>query len=162
MNIRIATTQDCLLIQSLAATIWPVAYRTILSKEQLDYMLDKFYTPTALEQQMEQGQVFFILEENSEALGFAAVALHEKPNIAKLHKLYVLSHLQGKGWGRILLEHCCAYALQHHQQSIFLNVNRFNKALTFYEKFGFTCIETVDIPIGNGYFMEDFVMEKRL
>lgn len=162
MNIRIATAQDCPLIQSLAETIWPVAYRTILSNDQLDYMLDKFYTPTAIERQMEQGQVFFILEENSEALGFAAVAIDEKPKAAKLHKLYVLSHLQGKGWGRILLEHCCAYALQHHQQSIFLNVNRFNNALNFYEKFGFTCVETVDIPIGNGYLMEDYVMQKKL
>lgn len=162
MNIRTASTQDCPLIQLLAKTIWPVAYQAILAQDQLDYMLDKFYSPVALEKQMEQGQVFFILEENSQALGFAAVALHEKPNVAKLHKLYILSHLQGNGLGKMLLEHCCTYAMQHHQQFIFLNVNRFNSALTFYEKFGFTCVETVDIPIGRGYLMEDYVLQKAL
>lgn len=41
-----------------------------------------------------------------------------------------------------------------------LNVNRQNKARIFYEKFGFVIVEEKDIPIGNGYFMNDYVMQK--
>jgi hypothetical protein len=38
-------------------------------------------------------------------------------------------------------------------------VNRYNKAKDFYEKAGFKIIETVDIEIGNGFYMNDYVME---
>ena len=33
---------------------------------------------------------------------------------------------------------------------------------SFYEKLGFAVIKEEDIDIGNGYFMIDFVMEKKL
>jgi ribosomal protein S18 acetylase RimI-like enzyme len=43
-----------------------------------------------------------------------------------------------------------------------LQVNRYNKAKDFYNKLGFTVIEETDFDIGNGYFMNDYVMEKKL
>ena len=45
---------------------------------------------------------------------------------------------------------------------LFLNVNRFNKAQYFYKKLGFEVAYEEDIEIGNGYLMEDFVMEKKI
>lgn len=45
--------------------------------------------------------------------------------------------------------------------SLGLNVNRYNKAKGFYERLGFNVIGEENIPIGNGYFMNDYVMEKR-
>jgi ribosomal protein S18 acetylase RimI-like enzyme len=38
-------------------------------------------------------------------------------------------------------------------------VNRENKAIGFYNKLGFTIIAEEDIPIGNGFFMNDYVMQ---
>ena len=52
--------------------------------------------------------------------------------------------------------------IQRGAVSLLLNVNRQNKAKFFYEKLGFTVIKEEDIDIGNGYFMNDYVMEKRL
>jgi ribosomal protein S18 acetylase RimI-like enzyme len=43
-----------------------------------------------------------------------------------------------------------------------VNVNRHNKALHFYEKYGFKIIREEDIDIGEGYFMNDYVMELKL
>ncbi len=43
-----------------------------------------------------------------------------------------------------------------------LNVNRSNKARFFYEKLGFNVVREEDIDIGNNYFMNDFVMEKKV
>ena len=43
-----------------------------------------------------------------------------------------------------------------------LNVNRFNKAIYFYQKNQFEIVEEVDIEIGNGYLMEDYVMKRNL
>ena len=40
-----------------------------------------------------------------------------------------------------------------------LNVNRQNTAIGFYKKLGFKIIAEEDIPIGNGFFMNDYVMQ---
>ena len=54
------------------------------------------------------------------------------------------------------------FALENNSASVILNVNRFNKALSFYERMGFKVIDEVNIEIGNGYLMEDYVMEKTI
>ena len=46
-------------VKELAYAIWPSAYAEILSKEQLVYMLDRFYNLEALQQQVENGQQFY-------------------------------------------------------------------------------------------------------
>ena len=43
-----------------------------------------------------------------------------------------------------------------------LNVNRNNPAMGFYKKQGFGIIYEEDIQIGNGYEMNDYVMQKLL
>ena len=52
MKIEKASINDIETIQQLAAAIWPVAYNEILKTEQLDYMLQKFYSVGALKDQM--------------------------------------------------------------------------------------------------------------
>jgi len=39
-----------------------------------------------------------------------------------------------------------------------LNVNRNNKALHFYEHKGMKKLREGDFPIGNGYYMNDYIM----
>jgi hypothetical protein len=46
--------------------------------------------------------------------------------------------------------------------SLFLQVNRYNNAKIFYERLGFTEIDFINLDIGNGYFMNDYIMEKKL
>jgi hypothetical protein len=38
-------------------------------------------------------------------------------------------------------------------------VNRFNTALGFYKRIGFSIVTEENIDIGQGYWMEDYVME---
>ena len=56
--LKVTTKEQLQVVADLASAIWPVAYATILSKEQLHYMLDKFYNLEALQKQLENGQVF--------------------------------------------------------------------------------------------------------
>jgi ribosomal protein S18 acetylase RimI-like enzyme len=160
--IRPATPDDYIVIQTLAHEIWPEAYASILSPAQLAYMLDKFYALEALQQQMDAGQAFLILEEANVAQGFAAYQLDYTPGVTQLHKLYVRTAQQHKGWGNSFLETIEQRAVKAEQHTLRLNVNRFNAAQLFYQKKGFQIVETIDIPIGEGYWMEDFIMEKKL
>ena len=69
---------------------------------------------------------------------------------------------QGKGIGKKVIDEIGKLALENNSKALLLNVNRFNTALGFYKKIGFEVIEEVNIEIGNGYLMEDYVMEKKL
>lgn len=149
------------IIQDLAYAIWPSAYGEILSKEQLQYMLTKFYSFDALEQQMiEKKHVFYIAVDNfDKPLGFVAYELNCEPQKTKIHKIYVLPETQGTGLGKQLVALVKEQALENNQKTIFLNVNKYNKAKLFYEKLGFVIIKEEVIDIGNNYVMDDFVME---
>ena len=73
MHIREATPSDFLTIQALAHQIWPTAYAEILSQEQLQYMLDLFYTPNALSFHQSNGQKFYLLEVTETNFGVAGL-----------------------------------------------------------------------------------------
>ena len=158
-----ATVEDFETIRSIAHTTWPVAYGEILSKAQLDYMLDKMYSDTALLDNLSKGHHFILANEDSVCLGFAAFEHHYlNEKCTRLHKIYLLPETQGKGLGKIVLERIVALAKENHSDRISLNVNRFNKAFAFYKKMGFEVVAEEDLAIGNGYLMEDYRMEKKI
>ncbi|WP_394774278.1 GNAT family N-acetyltransferase [Flavobacterium sp.] len=159
-----ATISDIKLIQEIAHTTWPITYGEILSKEQLDYMLDLIYSDEALTNQYnKKEQLFYLISENEITLGFIGIEHNYKSEaITKIHKIYLLPETQGKGIGKKVIEEIEKFALKNNSTALSLNVNRFNAALGFYKKIGFEIIEEVDIEIGNGYLMEDYVMQKKL
>lgn len=157
--IRPADLDDINTIGFLAQQIWPETYREILSPEQLQYMMNLFYSPDSLMKQMtEDRHQFLIVEQGEEAIGFAAWGPAD-PGVFKLHKLYVLPGGQGKGIGRAMLLFIFDVLRSEGIATLRLNVNRQNKAQRFYEKLGFKIIGKEDIDIGGGYFMNDFIME---
>lgn len=124
-------------------------------------MLEMMYSEKSLEKQMADGAKFIFVYEGENPVGFASYQEIE-PAIFKLHKIYVLPSQQGKGTGRFLIDHILETIQQLNGSSLQLQVNRNNKAKTFYERLGFTIIDDVDIDIGGGYFMRDFIMEKKI
>jgi diamine N-acetyltransferase len=160
MEIKLATQSDIPTIHKLAHSIWPSAYGSILSAEQLAYMLELIYSEQALQQQFAV-QTFVIIYNNAEPLGFAAYEQFQQK--LKLHKIYVLPQTQGTGVGKQLLQYFLQQALDKHCQALYLNVNKYNQnAIAFYTKQGFTIAYEEVIDIGNGFVMDDYVMEKPL
>lgn len=160
--IRIADTADIPTIGALAEAIWPDTYSSILSNNQIRYMLELFYSPESLLRQFQDGHLFLILTKNTENVGFASYAKFSENGTYQIHKLYIHPLQQGKGFGNILLDAIRQHVLHQRGNKIRLNVNRHNKALSFYERYGFKEVSEEDIPIGNGYFMNDYVMEMEL
>ena len=147
-------------IRYLAETIWPIAYQSILSKTQLDYMLQKFYSEHALLHQInELNHTFYLVhDDENRDVAFASISNEENEKV-KLQKLYVLPQLQGSGVGKLLLNCIIDEQKKKDKKQLYLNVNRHNKARFFYEKLGFKIVAEEDIDIGNNYFMNDFIME---
>ncbi len=160
MEIKNAGKQDIATIQHLVYAIWPNAYGTIISGEQIDYMLTLFYSDAALLEQMQKGHQFIFAVENETTLGFASFSAksNNDPNTFRLHKLYVLPQQQSKGIGSYLLDYIYAEMKKYSATSLDLNVNKYNTAKEFYLKKGFAILKEEVIDIGEGYVMDDYVM----
>jgi ribosomal protein S18 acetylase RimI-like enzyme len=160
-KIKNASIEDIPLIRELTFKVWPQTYAAILSQEQMDYMLDMMYSESSLQQQIHKGSQFIFVYDNEKPVGFAAY-FQKESSIFKLDKIYVLPSQQGKGTGRFVIDYIINDVKQKGGTALQLQVNRYNNAKTFYEKLGFVVIEETDFQIGNGYFMNDYVMEKKL
>jgi ribosomal protein S18 acetylase RimI-like enzyme len=160
-NIVKATPGDIPLIRELTFQIWPQTYSAILEQDQIDYMLEMMYSEPSLQQQMQEGAMFLIIYADGIPAGFASYQ-EMQSGIFKLHKIYVLPSQQGRGTGRFLVDFIFDDIKQRGGTALQLQVNRHNKAKIFYEKLGFRVKEEVDIAIGNGYFMNDYIMEKKI
>lgn len=160
LSIRKATTDDCQFINSLACVVFPATYNTLLSTEQLDYMMEWMYAPAQIRKQMEEeGHVYFIAYLDGQACGYLSVQ-QQGEELFHLQKIYVLPEFQGKQVGGFLFEQAIRYIKEVHPAPCLmeLNVNRDNKALHFYERKGMRKLREGDFPIGNGYYMCDYIM----
>lgn len=159
LSILKAGINDIPLIRRLTHIIWPQTYSNIISQQQMDYMLDMMYSPASLQKQIEEeGCTFILVYDDKEAVAFASYN-ETKPGTWKLNKIYILPSQQGKGTGRFIINFIVTEIKEKGGRYLQLQVNRYNKAALFYEKLGFKIIETADFDIGNGYFMNDYVME---
>jgi GNAT superfamily N-acetyltransferase len=160
-DIRIATVRDINAIQNIAYTTWPSAYKRVITNEQIEYMLEKMYSQDVLENQFYEGTQFLVAEVDDEIVGFASYGLLQD-NIYKLHKLYVNPDVQKTGAGKALLKEVLNKVIKLGGKQLELQVNRKNKAVSFYEKMGFEIIKSEDFYFGEGFYMNDYVMSMSL
>ena len=159
-EIRKATLEDIPVITSMAEVVFPDTYREILLPEQIVYMMQWMYSAESLyRQMMGEGHIYYIAYRHNEAAGYLSIQ-PEGEDVFHLQKLYVLPTYQGMHLGRVLFDYAIKAIKELHPApcKMRLNVNRLNKALTFYEKMGMTKVDEGDFPIGNGYYMNDYIM----
>lgn len=156
------TRDDARQISDLAQRIWSEAFRPFLPEEQINYMLRKFQSWIAIQSQFSAGVSYrFILNREGQSAGYYAWETEG----GRLHvsKLFLLPELRGRGLGRAILEEMETEAESLGLQSLYLLVNRQNqKAIRLYQSCGYRIAEEVNTPIGGGFTMEDYRMEKNL
>jgi len=163
ISIRKAEAADVTIIQHLAERIWYPTYRSIISEEQIQYMLTHIYGLQNINSQIAKNvQTYLLLFEDEMPVGFASFSPRaENPEVYKLHKLYCLIETKGKGYGKALIKEVEQRISEMGITILELNVNRNNPAKGFYEKMGYEIAYEEDIPIGD-FWMNDFVMRKML
>ncbi len=158
-------TESIPLIRSLSERIWPEAYSSILSENQISYMLNLMYSEDSLEAQINQKKHQFIIAySDTEPVGFASYGIKslQETGVFRLHKLYVIPGLHGKGVGKKLIQSIVDDILPKGAEKLELNVNKQNRAIAFYTKMGFSITREEMIDIGEGFIMDDYVMETTL
>jgi len=157
---RRAEEADIPLLMELAHRIWRAHYPAIITTEQIEYMLKNWYSAENLIQQMREGQITTLIIVNNRPLGYISIKEME-PGHFLLSKFYIDTTEHRQGIGSMTFQ----YALQDickNYKSIRLQVNRRNiKAINFYFKNGFKIEQTCELDLGNGFVMDDFIMELR-
>lgn len=164
MEIVSLCEEDLPILAELAGIIWRAYYPGIISNEQIEYMLGKMYSLDVLRDEIRTQDIWFHgLQIEDRLVGFASLGPTEAVGQMKLHKLYLLPELHGRGLGARLLNHCECEARQSGAKRLILAVNKRNsKAIRIYQRNGFVVAESIVTDIGGGFVMDDFIMAKEL
>lgn len=155
------STSDYRSISALAHKIWSDHYTPIIGTEQVTYMLEKFQSVSAIENQIKKGFFYYLLQNNSKPVGY--FAFQKQGASLFLSKLYVRSTARGKGIGKCAISFLEKRANEMGVSKIRLTVNRYNTlAIKAYIRMGFLIVEAIVQDIGNGYVMDDYVLEKKI
>jgi GNAT superfamily N-acetyltransferase len=149
---------------ALAREIWVQHYPGIISVKQIEYMLEQRYSQEAIRTQLRANEAWWDkLEVHGELCGFASYERGIDAHAMKLDKLYVHQLFRGKGYGAALVDHVTRAARQQGMDTLTLQVNKYNHgSVAAYLRIGFTVAKTVKVDIGNGFFMDDYLMSKSL
>ena len=163
-KIHIASPSELQIIGEMAETVFRQTYRDILSPMQMEYMMDWMYSLPNLIKQVESGHVFHIISDGDTPCGYMSIGydcIEDGISVFHLHKLYVMPSYQGKGLGKALFDAASGYAQSNRKTPYVrmeLNVNRNNPAVGFYRKAGMRILRQGDFHIGNGFYMNDYIM----
>ncbi len=173
-EIRRASVGDIGIIRGIAEVAFWDTYKPVLTVGQIDFMMEWMYSEESLLCQMvEKENVFYILSSEGSDVGYVSIERHKSPPadldgfvVFNLQKIYLLPEYQGHGYGSLLLEYAeeqmRSFAGRSCRACYELNVNRYNKAVSFYQRHGLSINREGDFAIGNGYYMNDYIMRKML
>lgn len=160
MKITKATIENIPLIKEIAEKSWRKHYPGILSNEQIEYMLEQMYSETELKNHFENPNYhYYLLSDDENFLGIMGFENHYQKDTTKLHRIYLLEEAKGKGLGKDALQFLKEQAKKSGDERIILNVNKQNPSYYFYVSQGFKVYEEGVFEIGNGYVMDDYLME---
>jgi RimJ/RimL family protein N-acetyltransferase len=163
------TEKELRAIEQIARFIWHEHYTPIIGKEQVEYMLEKFQSTDVMLNQVAEGYRYYSVVEHLEPfhlskpknillIGYFAIKPEEDSLF--ISKFYLHPNARGNGYGRTMLTFIKEQAESGNLSKLRLTVNKYNtNSISAYEKMGFVKKEAAVFDIGNGYVMDDFVME---
>ena len=162
--IQVKTSLQIETVASIARDVWNEYYSAILSKGQIDYMLDKFQSEEAIARQLEDGYRYYLIINSlggGEAVGY--IGIKETEGKLFLSKFYMLQQFRGKGFASAAFDFMEKFAKASSLSAIWLTVNKENDhSISVYRHRGFETVRVQVADIGNGYVMDDYIMEKTI
>lgn len=130
----------------------------IIGVAQNDYMIAKFQSPSAIREQISAGSYYYEVRLGGTLAGF--LAFYPEQGKMCLSKFYVAEPFRGKGIASEMFRFLKQKTQEAGISTIFLHVNRHNEGpVAVYRHFGFRVAEEKKSDIGNGFVMDDYIME---
>lgn len=164
MSIQIipaVSEEDVSEIARLAENIWMEHYLPILSVEQIVYMVKKFQSKEAIASQIASGYSYYLIMWEDSAAGYFAI--RRDPSKLFLSKLYVDERFRHRRIASRVIAFLEKLCRVEKLETIWLTVNKNNKSsIAAYLRMGFSTVRSQTEPIGEGFVMDDFVMEHKV
>lgn len=157
-----ATAEEFAAIARIAEEIWYEYYVPIIGRAQVDYMVPRFQSISAMFEQVRDGYEYFSMQQDGALVGYLALQPQSEERRLFISKLYLHRNARGRGTGRAAMEFIEGIARQRGLGLLWLTVNKDNPAVRAYQRMGFEIAAAIVIDIGGGFVMDDFRMEKRL
>jgi ribosomal protein S18 acetylase RimI-like enzyme len=147
------------IVEALAIEIWTEHYTPIIGENQVKYMLETFQSEKAITSQIKDGYFYYLIGDKENYFGYFSFII--KNNHIFLSKIYIKSEYRGRGFGKKIMDFVEKTALENNLAEIVLTVNKNNlSSIKSYEKYGFVIDKEIVTDIGNGFFMDDYLMKK--
>ncbi len=148
-------------LAAMADEVWHEFFPRIITMGQIDYMVEKFQSRGAMEKQIDDGYSYYFIMDDGRKVGYTGI--QPKDGKLFLSKLYIMKPYRKKGYAGKAFVFLADFCRENGLKSIWLTVNRHNDdAVGVYKKKGFTVIREQKADIGNGYVMDDYVMELKV
>ena len=149
-------------VVSLAQIIWNEWFPSIISQEQVNYMVEKFQSMPAIDEAItEKGYEYFLMILGDTPIGYMGVAPDDGALL--LSKLYLMKPFRGQRRSNLFFDKAEEVAKEKGFTKVRLFVNRHNyNSVRVYLRKGFRIVDEVKTDIGEGFICDDFLMEKDL
>lgn len=149
-------------IATLANSIWHEHFTPIIGIDQVEYMVEKFQSFPALKKQIDSGYEYYQIYDGTEFCGYCGIHQEEDGRLF-LSKLYLKKEARGRHLATQAFDFLKNLCRERNLSAIWLTCNKHNNGtLSVYRHFGFETIDTQEADIGNGFIMDDYIMEYQI
>lgn len=151
-------------LAQLAASIWFEYWPAIIGEDQTSYMVEKFQSEDAIRCDMESNsyEYWFVVDDSDKVVGYTGGHVEPETNRFFISKIYLLSDERGRGYASATIRFYEQLCAERGLSAMYLTVNKHNElGIRAYKAKGFETIDSVETDIGQGYIMDDYIMEKK-
>lgn len=155
---KVETQKDIQALYPVVVEIWQEWFTPIIGAKQVDFMLHNYQSEKNIANEIKSGVHYFALIQENEIIGYTAYEIRNE--VIYISKLYIKKQFRGQGLMRHIFDwyDSISEKLGLKQQ---LRVNRDNaQSVAIYKHRGFNIVATKDDEIGQGFIMNDYILEK--
>lgn len=153
-------------LAAMADEIWHEYWPGLIGKEQTDYMVEQFQSFGALIRDIRNGEYeyWFLVDDQSgedRIVGYTGGKMELSTKRFFISKIYLYASERGKGYASRVIHFYERLCEMRKLEAMYLTVNKDNDlAIRAYKAKGFETIESAETDIGDGFIMDDYIMEK--
>ena len=158
----VTSDEDIQKVAILADEIWHQHYVPIIGQAQVDYMIEKFQSfPAMCTQIRTDGYEYFQIFSKDCLAGYIGIRVEETSLF--LSKLYIKKDCRGLGLASKAIGFLKNLCSERGLNRIYLTCNIHNHhSLAAYDRLGFKITDSVVGDIGNGFVMDDYLLELKI
>lgn len=173
----VRTAQEKAELAQMAGEIWREYWPALIGEAQTEYMVARFQSLEAIERDMAEHDYEYWLVRAAEDLTAAELAAGAEPAWRAvgytggrvepetgrffISKIYLLAAERGKHFASRVIEFYDRLCADRGLRAMYLTVNKHNElGIRAYEAKGFEVIDAVETDIGEGFVMDDYIMER--